>query len=49
MRKQIENADVSEQALLMDEIMKEDETQADDLRPEYEFSTMEGGVRGKYV
>ena len=21
----------------------------DDLRPEYDFSTMEGGVRGKYV
>lgn len=24
--------------------MKEDDTQADDLRPEYEFSAIEGGV-----
>jgi hypothetical protein len=29
--------------------MKADDTQADDLRPEYDFSTMEGGVRGKYA
>ena len=29
--------------------MKKDKEPADDLRPEYEFSKMKGGVRGKYV
>ena len=29
--------------------MKKDSTIADDLRPEYQFSKMKGGVRGKYV
>ena len=29
--------------------MKTDDTTADDLRPEYDFSEMEGGVRGKYA
>ena len=32
-----------------DVIMKKDSTIADDLRPEYQFSKMKGGVRGKYV
>lgn len=27
---------------------KKDETEADDLRAEYGFSTLSGGVRGKY-
>lgn len=31
-------------------LMKKDESEEDDdLRPEYDFSTMKGGVRGKYV
>lgn len=29
--------------------MNKDSTSADDLRPEYRFSEMEGGVRGKYA
>lgn len=29
--------------------MKKDRNTADDLRPEYDFSKMKGGVRGKYV
>jgi hypothetical protein len=29
--------------------MKRDDTPADDLRQEYDFSKMKGGVRGKYV
>jgi len=29
--------------------MKKDDTPADDLRPEYDFSKMKGGVRGKYA
>ena len=29
--------------------MKKDSTPPDDLRPEYEFSKMKGGVRGKYA
>ena len=29
--------------------MKKASTQADDLRPEYDFSKMKGGVRGKYA
>ena len=29
--------------------MKRDDTPADDLRPEYDFAKMKGGVRGKYV
>ena len=29
--------------------MKKDDIDTDDLRPEYDFSRMEGGVRGKYV
>lgn len=29
--------------------MKKADTAADDLRPEYDFSKMEGGVRGKYA
>ncbi len=32
-----------------DEIMKKANTAADDLRPEYDFSKMKGGVRGKYA
>ena len=32
-----------------EEIMKRDDTPADDLRQEYDFSKMKGGVRGKYV
>lgn len=28
---------------------KDDSDDDDDLRPEYDFSSMEGGVRGKYV
>lgn len=33
-----------------DNFMKKVETEEDDeLRPEYDFSTMKGGVRGKYV
>lgn len=32
-----------------DEIMKKDNSTIDDLRPEYDFSRMKGGVRGKYV
>ncbi|MGQ0763698.1 MAG: hypothetical protein ACT4OT_17020 [Acidobacteriota bacterium] len=29
--------------------MKRIEPEEDDLRPEYDFSRMKGGVRGKYV
>lgn len=29
--------------------LEKDSTPADDLRPEYDFSKMKGGVRGKYV
>lgn len=29
--------------------MKKSEIEQDDLRPEYDFSHMKGGVRGKYV
>ena len=29
--------------------MKKTDEQADDLRPEYDFASMRGGVRGKYV
>ena len=29
--------------------MKKNSTSAGDLRPEYDFSKMKGGVRGKYV
>jgi hypothetical protein len=29
--------------------MKKDKTPADDLRPEYDFAKMKGGVRGKYT
>jgi hypothetical protein len=29
--------------------MKKDSTRPDDLRPEYDFSTMKGGIRGKYL
>jgi hypothetical protein len=29
--------------------MKKIESEQDDLRPEYDFSRMKGGVRGKYV
>jgi len=29
--------------------MKKDNNTTDDLRPEYDFSTMKGGVRGKYA
>ena len=29
--------------------MKKIEPEEDDLRPEYDFSRMKGGVRGKYV
>jgi len=32
-----------------EEIMKKASTPADDLRPEYDFSTMKAGVRGKYA
>lgn len=28
---------------------KADDTVADDLRPEYDFASMKGGVRGKYA
>jgi len=28
---------------------KADETATDDLRPEYDFASMKGGVRGKYA
>ena len=28
---------------------KADDTAADDLRPEYDFASMKGGVRGKYA
>jgi hypothetical protein len=28
---------------------KTESEEEDDLRPEYDFSTMKGGVRGKYV
>jgi hypothetical protein len=28
---------------------KADDTATDDLRPEYDFASMKGGVRGKYV
>jgi hypothetical protein len=31
------------------EIMKKDKKNTDDLRPEYSFSKMKGGVRGKYA
>lgn len=29
--------------------MKKIEPEEDDLRPEYDFSRMKGGVRGKYI
>ena len=29
--------------------MKKDNTTTEDLRPEYDFSKMKGGVRGKYA
>ncbi len=29
--------------------MKKDDTTPDDLRSEYDFSKMNGGIRGKYV
>lgn len=29
--------------------MKKIEPEEDDLRPEYDFSSMKGGVRGKYL
>jgi len=29
--------------------MKKDDIDTDDLRPEYDFAKMDGGVRGKYV
>ena len=29
--------------------MKTDKTYADEIRPEYDFSKMENGIRGKYV
>ncbi len=29
--------------------MKKDDKQPDGLRPEYDFSKMKGGIRGKYV
>jgi hypothetical protein len=29
--------------------MKKKATDTDDVRPEYDFASMEGGVRGKYV
>ncbi len=29
--------------------MKKDDTTLDDLRPEYDFAKMRGGIRGKYV
>ncbi|MDA0322992.1 MAG: hypothetical protein O2923_09800 [Verrucomicrobia bacterium] len=29
--------------------MKKDDNTTDDLRPEYDFSKMKGGVRGKYA
>jgi hypothetical protein len=32
-----------------DGIMKKDNNTIDDLRPEYDFSRMKGGVRGKYI
>lgn len=32
-----------------DETMKKAEKSADEIRPEYEFSKMKGGVRGKYA
>ncbi len=32
-----------------DEIMKMDNKNSDDLRAEYDFSAMKGGVRGKYA
>jgi len=32
-----------------DEIMKQDNKKPDDLRPEYDFSKMKGGIRGKYA
>ena len=32
-----------------EELMKKDELEQDDLRPEYDFSRMKDGVRGKYV
>jgi len=32
-----------------DEIMKKAEKTTDDLRLEYDFSKMKGGVRGKYL
>lgn len=28
---------------------KPDDTATDDLRPEYDFASMKGGVRGKYA
>ena len=30
-------------------LMKKVESEEDELRPEYDFSTMKGGVRDKYV
>lgn len=36
--------------MVKENLMKKDESEEDDdLRPEYDFSTMKGGVRGKYV
>jgi hypothetical protein len=32
-----------------EKLMKKIESEEDDLRPEYDFSRMKGGVRGKYV
>ena len=29
--------------------MKKDDTPVDELRPEYDFSKMKGGIRGKYA
>ncbi len=29
--------------------MKKDKHSSDELRPEYDFSALEGGVRGKYI
>lgn len=37
------------QRLEKENLMKKVETEDDDLRPEYDFSQMRGGVRGKYV
>jgi len=37
------------QHLEKENLMKKVEIEDDDLRPEYDFSQMRGGVRGKYV